>query len=63
MSFTFDGFIPMDATDLYLQVVYGGILGDESDGIAVGTADLAEPTYLTVMNATDVFYLQDTFYY
>lgn len=63
MSFTFDGYIPMDATDLYLQVVYRGILGDESDGIAVGTADLAEPTYLTVMNATDVFYLQDTFYY
>ena len=63
MTFTFDGYIPMDATDLYLQVVYRGILGDESDGMAVGTADLAEPTYMTVMNATDVFYLQDTFYY
>lgn len=63
ISFTFDGYIPMDATDLYLQVVYRGILGDESDGIAVGTVDLAEPTFLAVMNATDVFYLQDTFYY
>lgn len=63
LSFTFGGPIPMDATDLYLQVVYRGILGDESDGMAVGTADLAEPTFLAIMNGTDVFYLLDTFYY
>ncbi len=63
LTFTLDGYIPMDATDLYLQVVYRGILGDESDSVAVGTVNLAEPTFLAIMNATDVFFLYDTFYY
>ena len=45
--------IPINATDLFLQVVYRGPLGSESDGIAVGTVDISEPTYIIVFNGTD----------
>jgi hypothetical protein len=45
--------IPINATDLYLQVVYRGALGQEKDAIAVATIDLSEPTYLTFGNHWD----------
>jgi hypothetical protein len=47
--------IPVNATDLYLQVVYQGQLGQESDAVAVTTIDLSEPTYLTFGNHWDYF--------
>jgi hypothetical protein len=46
--------IPFDATDLYIQVAYRGTLGDEEDGIAIGTYDVSEPTFITLANYTDV---------
>lgn len=45
--------IPINATDLVIQVVYRGPLGDEPDGIAVGHYDIREPTYLTLWNNSD----------
>jgi hypothetical protein len=45
--------IPINATDLFVQVVYRGPLGEESDGIAVGIYDLREPSYLTLWNNSD----------
>jgi hypothetical protein len=50
--------IPVNATDLFLQVVYRGNMGDtvggvpmiEPDAIAVGTVDVSEPTYGAVFN-------------
>jgi hypothetical protein len=36
--------IPVNATDLFIQVVYRGKLGQEADGIAVGMVDVSEPT-------------------
>jgi hypothetical protein len=45
--------IPINATDLFLQSVYRGPLGDEPDGIAVGTVDVSEPTYVALFNGTD----------
>lgn len=45
--------IPVNATDLVVQVVYRGPLGLEDDAIAVGSFDLREPTYLTLWNNTD----------
>jgi hypothetical protein len=45
--------IPINATDLFIQVVYRGPLGDEPDGIAVGRIDVSEPTYLTLWNNSD----------
>lgn len=48
-----DSPIPINATDLFVQVVYRGPLGEEPDGIAVGRFDLREPSYLTLWNNTD----------
>lgn len=48
--------IPVNATDLFIQVVYRGVLGAETDGIAVGTLDIREPTYYAAWNNTDYFY-------
>ena len=48
--------IPINATDLFLQVAYRGPLGLEDDGIAVGIKDLVEPNYISVWNGTDWFY-------
>ena len=55
LEFTFPGAtpIPINAIDLYLQVVYRGKLGEENDAVAVTTIDLREPTYLFFGNHTD----------
>ena len=45
--------IPINATDLFIQVIYRGQLGDEPDGIAVGMIDVSEPSYITLWNNSD----------
>lgn len=45
--------IPVNATDLFVQIVYRGPLGEEPDGIAVGSYDVREPSYLTLWNNSD----------
>jgi hypothetical protein len=45
--------IPIYASDLSLQVVFRGKLGQEKDAIAVSTLNVAEPNYLAVGNLTD----------
>ena len=52
--------IPVNATDLFIQVVYRGQLGDETDGIAVGNYDLREPTFYAGWNNTDYAYNEVT---
>jgi hypothetical protein len=54
--------IPLAATDLLLQVVYRGKLGHENDAVAVTTLDISEPTTFTIINMTDYFLLNGTFY-
>lgn len=62
--FNFDTPIPINATDLYLQVVYRGRLGSEQDAVVVATKDLAEPTYFSVVNVTDyLICYNNAFYY
>ncbi|HUD40570.1 MAG TPA: hypothetical protein VMR06_01070 [Dokdonella sp.] len=51
--------IPVNATDLFLQVAYRGQLGEEHDGIAVGALDLVEPQYFTSWNHTDWYLYED----
>ena len=53
LTFTFAKAIPINATDLYLQVVYRGPLGSEQDAVVVGTRDIAEPTYFSIVNTLD----------
>jgi hypothetical protein len=61
-EFTFDFTnqpIPAGITDLTLQVVFKGTLGNEADNaIAIGMKDIMEPTHLTFWNLTDMFSLQ-----
>jgi hypothetical protein len=47
--------IPVNATDLFIQVVYRGQLGAETDGIAVGIYDVREPTFVAAYNGTDYY--------
>jgi hypothetical protein len=50
--------IPAGVTDLYLQVVFKGTLGNEQDiAVAVGMKDLNEPQHLVFWNCTDYFLL------
>lgn len=48
--------IPVNATDLFIQIAYRGRLGDEHDGIAVGIYDSSEPTFVSFWNNTDYFW-------
>lgn len=48
--------IPVNATDLFIQVAYRGPLGEEPDGIAIGNYDVSEPTFVAAWNNTDYFW-------
>jgi hypothetical protein len=48
--------IPVNATDLFIQLVYRGPLGQEPDAVAVGTLDVREPTFTAFWNNTDYFW-------
>ena len=48
--------IPVNATDLFIQIVYRGQLGEETDGIAVGNFDVQEPTFYAGWNNTDYYF-------
>ena len=45
--------IPLNAIDLYLQVVYRGPLGSEQDAVVVTTKDISEPTFVSYHNDSD----------
>lgn len=56
MMFDFsESVVPINATDVFLQVVYRGPLGEESDALIVMTKDISEPTYNYVFNTSDQF--------
>jgi len=56
--------IPAGVTDLYLQIVFRGTIGNEADSaIAVGMKDLTEPSHQVFWNLSDQFsllYKEDT---
>jgi len=56
LTFTFPNTIPINATDLYLQVVFQGKLGEEPGAVAVATKDISEPNYFAFTNITDKAY-------
>lgn len=53
LSFTFAAPVPINATDLRLQVVFQGQLGKEADAIAFSTVDIQEPSFLIFANHND----------
>jgi len=56
VTFTFPTPIPINATDLYLQVVFRGTLGNELDAVVGTTKDISEPNYIAYTNVSDYAY-------
>lgn len=54
--------IPLWATDVSLQVVYGGVLGNEADAVAVGFKDISEPTPVDIINNMDYVCINGSYY-
>jgi hypothetical protein len=54
--------IPVNATDLYLQVVYRGKLGQEEGAVAVGFKDISEPTPIDIYNDMDRICINGSWY-
>lgn len=54
--------IPVNAYNLTIQVVYEGVLGEEEDAIAVAGRDISEPTYYGMINGTDFYGINGTYY-
>jgi hypothetical protein len=48
--------IPINASDVFLQVVFQGKLGQEEGAVAVSTIDTAEPNFFAFANMTDYAY-------
>ncbi len=64
LTFDFPTPVPVNALDVYLQVVYRGPLGTESDAVVVATKDISEPTHITLVNITNyLFCFNDTWRY
>jgi hypothetical protein len=63
MEFDFSGDpIAVDVTDLYLQVIFKGKVGDENEAIAVGTRDISEPTPVDIFNNMDRICINGSWY-
>jgi hypothetical protein len=45
--------IPIEATDLFIQVVFKGKLGEEVDAVAVTTKSISEPSFVTHVDSRD----------
>jgi hypothetical protein len=54
--------LPLWATNVYVYVVYRGVLGDEQDAVAVGYQDVSEPTPFTMANGMDYVCLNGAWY-
>ncbi len=53
VEFLFSDPIPINATDVYLQVVFRGKLGAEDDAVVVETKDIGEPSFISYSNNLD----------
>jgi hypothetical protein len=53
LTFNLGTAIPFTATDVYLQLVYHGKLGNEDGAVAVGFKDISEPTPIDIYNDMD----------
>lgn len=62
LNFDLNPAIPLYATDVYLQIVYNGKLGNEDGAVAVGFKDISEPTPVDLFNNMDKICLNGTWY-
>ena len=63
IGFAFASPIPINASDVELQVVFRGRLGNETDALAVATKNVSEVNYVSFENDLDYYYsaATDTF--
>lgn len=54
--------IPVNATDVFLLIVYKGKLGEEDGTVAVGFKDISEPTPVDLFNNMDKICLNGSWY-
>ena len=54
--------IPVNATNLKIQVVFRGELGAEQDAVVAAVKDISEPTYFTQVNVSDYYLLNGNYY-
>ncbi|MDA8240478.1 MAG: hypothetical protein M0Z67_08935 [Nitrospiraceae bacterium] len=54
--------IPLWATDVYLQVVFKGTLGNEENAVAIGFKDISEPTPMDLFSNTDQICISGSWY-
>jgi hypothetical protein len=54
--------IPLDATNIYLYVVYTGTIGPETNAIAIGEKDISEPTPVDFFNNMDLVCINGAWY-
>jgi hypothetical protein len=62
LTFNLTQGLPLNATNVYLQVIYKGWLGNEDGAVAVGFKDISEPTPIDIFNNMDVICLYNTWY-
>jgi len=55
VTFLFPNKVPINATDVLLQIVYRGPLGEEADAVIVATRNIAEPLFLTQYSRWDQY--------
>ena len=55
-NFPLQNVIPIEATEVRLQVLFRGRLGQEDDAVAITTVDIAEPNFVGVANNTDHYF-------
>jgi hypothetical protein len=61
-TFIFGSPIPINARDLFLQVVFQGQLGAEAGAVAVATKKISEPSFVTAENDTDYVFVDGNCY-
>lgn len=54
--------LPINATNVYLQVIYKGRLGNEDGAVAVGLKDISEPTPVDIFNNMDKICINGSWY-
>jgi hypothetical protein len=54
--------IPVDATDLFLEIVFKGTIGSEQNAVAVGIKDISEPTPIGIFNNMDRICIKGKWY-
>jgi len=63
VAFNFDNDpIPVDVTDLYLEVIFKGTIGNEANATASGVKDISEPTPIDVFNDTEKSCISGSWY-